>query len=903
MVMSTKTPTHNNRAPIFTSYGLTVVLVAAAETANWGLRYAFGYMPPFITFYPVLMLAALMWGLGPALVATSLGGLIALYFFVGPVGSFEVALAMYLLIGSFISVVADRLRRAQTKRIACESEQRFSSLFETSQDAILLVNQETGRILAANPAACRLYGYTQEEFARLKDTDVSAEPEKTERAVLESVQSVPLRLHQKKDGTIFPVEITGGYFTERSVHLLTAFIRDITARKEMEDALWESETKLRAIFDNSRDAIAVGKNGTHVFVNPAFVSLFGYETAAEVIGTPAIHLLAPESRGLVMESIRKRAAGEPLPSIHEMTALRKDGATFLVEATISPYRLRGEEFTLAILRDITERKHVEEALRLSEEKFARLFATNPAALAVTRLTDGLVMEVNETWENMFGYDRDEVLGRTTTSLGFWPTPESRTAAMEELREKGSVVNAERTVVRRSGERFVALGSTALLNFGGEEAVLSAWLDIEDRKRAESELNRAKNKLEQQTRELQIAYDKLVSETRQREQVEGQLLQSQKLEAIGQLAGGIAHDFNNMLAVILGNAELALDEAAGGPDGAGHQLEQIIRASKRARDLVKQILTFSRKSPGQKKPLSLGTLVKETADLLRGSLPSTIDIKVEAKSDADTILADPAQVQQVIMNLSTNAAHAMDEGGGSLTLGVTNAAFGRKDPRPDGDMNAGRYVLLTVSDTGKGMPKKVRDKIFEPFFTTKDPGQGTGMGLAVVFGIVKGHGGAITVESRPGKGSTFRIFFPLSGQTAREDQAKEGAPPRGTERILLVDDEPSVVEMASATLKNFGYRVTTAGGGPEGWDEFRSRSEDFDLIITDHVMPELTGIRLAEKILAVRQNLPVILFTGYGEAVSPERTKAVGISEFLMKPVVARELAETVRQVLDDRTKA
>ncbi len=375
-----------------------------------------------------------------------------------------------------------------------------------------------------------------------------------------------------------------------------------------------------------------------------------------------------------------------------------------------------------------------------------------------------------------------------------------------------------------------------------------------------------------------------------------------MEAVGALAGGIAHDFNNMLAVILGNAELALDDILDGTSGGVHQIKQILKASNRAKDLVRQILTFSRKSEGQRKPLKLTPLLKETSKFLRSSLPSSINIDLDISADSDAILADPSQIQQILMNLSTNAAHAMSEDGGTLTIRLSDAAFGEGEPTPDNNMQPGRYVVLTVRDTGTGIPREVRDRMFEPFFTTKEPGRGTGMGLAVVFGIVKGHEGAITVETKAGEGSAFSMFFPSCQGAAEEEPREQGALPTGKETVLLVDDEPSVVEIVSGTLKRLGYEVTTAEGGPEGWKKFKDNPHGFDLVITDQVMPDLTGMRLAERILAVRKDVPIILFTGYSETVSVEKAKAAGISELLMKPVVKRTLAETVRRVLDRRNR-
>ncbi len=330
------------------------------------------------------------------------------------------------------------------------------------------------------------------------------------------------------------------------------------------------------------------------------------------------------------------------------------------------------------------------------------------------------------------------------------------------------------------------------------------------------------------------------------------------------------------------------------------VEQIVKASKRASDLVKQILAFSRKTAAGKNTLMLTPLIKETCKLLRSTVPTTIKMELDFHARNDTILGDPAQIQQVLMNLATNAVYEMRERGGTLTIALSDLAFLRQDTMPDADMKPGRYVKLSVKDTGDGMTEEVQKRVFEPFFTTKGAGLGTGMGLAVVYGIVKNHGGAVTLVSNPGEGAVFTIFLPFFDAVIEEEPETISEVPHGSERILLVDDEPQVVATVSQTLRRLGYKVVGNTNSRKALNTFINHPERFDLVITDQAMPELTGVDLARNMLEVRKDLPIVLITGYSEAVSPEKAKSAGISGFVMKPLVKRELAETVRRTLDSR---
>ncbi len=391
---------------------------------------------------------------------------------------------------------------------------------------------------------------------------------------------------------------------------------------------------------------------------------------------------------------------------------------------------------------------------------------------------------------------------------------------------------------------------------------------------------------------------VVQEITEQRKLEDQLRQAQKMEALGTLAGGIAHDFNNILAAILGFAEMSLDDVEQGTL-LEKNLRHILNSSFRARDLIKQMLAFSAARPSMTiKPISLISLVRETAQLLRASIPTTIEIDVNMTATSDTVRANETGLQQIIMNLCTNAADAMRVNGGKLNITLADAII-ESDP----ELPPGPYLQLAVQDTGTGMDEVTMKRIFEPFFTTKELGRGTGMGLAVVYGIVKSFKGSITFESKAGEGTTFRVLFPKMAKDQASDAMHSTEVPRGKEHVLFVDDEEILVELGESMLERLGYTVTAVTKSTEALKLFSEDPGRFDLVITDQTMSELTGMRLAEELLKVRPDIPIILSTGHSENVDQETVKAAGIREFLMKPLNKQELAKTVRKVLDTKSEA
>jgi nitrogen-specific signal transduction histidine kinase/ActR/RegA family two-component response regulator len=382
---------------------------------------------------------------------------------------------------------------------------------------------------------------------------------------------------------------------------------------------------------------------------------------------------------------------------------------------------------------------------------------------------------------------------------------------------------------------------------------------------------------------------------EREFLEKQVRQAQKLEAIGTLAGGIAHDFNNILSAVIGFTQVSLLDV---PEGSklGGNLNQVLQAAERARDLVKQIMAFSRQDDSERQPVELHRLVKEMLKLMRATLPATIEMR-SAVQPAGLIMADPTQIHQVLINILTNAAQAIGVRKGLITVTLDDVVFEADGPLPHGDLKPGRYQCLTVGDTGPGIDPEVRDRIFDPFFTTKAPGEGNGLGLSVSFGIVRKHGGTITVASEPARGTTIRVYLPLLPKMGTIKTSPPKKPTNSRGRILLIDDEASLIDVGQLMLERAGYDVTALTDPQEALRAFKAHPENFDLVITDQTMPGLTGEELARKIFILRPDIPVVLCTGYSEGLTEQRIEVQGIRKLLFKPLEMQEFLETVQRLL------
>ena len=436
---------------------------------------------------------------------------------------------------------------------------------------------------------------------------------------------------------------------------------------------------------------------------------------------------------------------------------------------------------------------------------------------------------------------------------------------------------------------------------GPQMILLAIEDVTERKRMEEELRKSHDALEmrvqERTAELARVNEELQMEIAERKNTEELLRQAQKMEAVGTLVGGIAHDFNNILAVIGINVDMALQDLSG-ESSTRKRLALIAKAEQHGRDLVRQMLLFSRKSEKRLEVLSLGLLLKETHKLLRASIPTTIGMKLFLETESDLVFADPTQIRQVVMNLCANAEQAMRGTMGNLEISLKKITFGSDDPLPDTEMSPGDYLVLSVKDNGSGMDEEVRRRIFEPFFTTKPAGEGTGLGLSVVYGIVKSHKGGITVATEPGKGSVFEVFLPKADKGLPAGVESHETIAKGKERILFVDDDELIVISVRNMLESLGYTVTALTDSREALKVFSENPSQFDLVITDYTMPLMTGEALGKEMMRIRRDIPVILCTGYNDLMSSEKAIAMGFREFIMKPFTVREGSQLIRKVLD-----
>ena len=528
--------------------------------------------------------------------------------------------------------------------------------------------------------------------------------------------------------------------------------------------------------------------------------------------------------------------------------------------------------TADVISNALERKLRDQELRASEEKFRFLVNFSPDPIAITQ--DGQYRQINMAFTELLGYTQQDVdAGLMIANL---VQEQDRETILKRHRDRLAGKNVSKTfrvnLVAKNGKSVPCETSAVMIPYRGRPAALVIIRDITERINAERENIR----------------------------LQSQLNQAQRMEAIGTLAGGIAHDINNILYGIIGYAEIARHHQIQDGHPALLSLDEILKASDRAAELVKQILTFSRRKSHEKIKFQMTTIINETLSLLRATVPPTIEIKEQVRAKSDFILADPSEIHQVLMNLCTNAAYAMREAGGTMVIGLDSRELADDDVALYPGLNPGHYLVLTVSDNGCGMDQATLERIFDPYFTTKPAGEGTGLGLAVVHGIIKASGGTVTVESQPGKGASFEVLLPLVVDEVINEPQTHMTMPGGKESILFLDDEASISRMGKQMLEGLGYKVKAETSSMKALETFKSAPEKYDLVITGMTLPKMAGDEFSRELIRIRPDIPIILCTGYSEAITEQRALQIGIRALLMKPVNMQTMAKTIRDVLDQK---
>ena len=742
------------------------------------------------------------------------------------------------------------------------SEKRFSLAFANSPAGITLSGLDDDVTLDANNTWLALTGYSREEVVgtSVRALNLWHNPDAAQRFVEDLRQSGSIReseqTFRKKSGELFVAQISAQVLTMQSAKLVLSTLVDITERKRAKDMLH------RVIEEAPVGMVMVNREGQILLVNAMTERLFGY-TRSELLGRP-IETLVPQGVRAVHKGHRAEylADAKPLPpgvGRDDLCGLHKDGHSFPVDIGLNPIETADGTMVMASVIDITERKAVEEALRSSEEKFSVAFANSPNGITLTRLEDGVLLDVNDTWLALTGYQRQEVVGRSVrTDIPFWPSGELAEQAAHELKEKGLLRGREQKFCKKTGEQFLAQFSSQVLSVRGEKVVLSTMTDITERRAFEERME-----------------------------------QTQKLESLGVLAGGIAHDFNNILQAILGNAEVAAAKLPPSSPAVGN-LEEISRSAQRAGDLTRQMLAYSGRSRYQLEPLDLSDVIREMQEMLRVSVSKKAHVDYTLASGLPSVQGDVSQLRQVVMNLMTNASEALGEAPGTirLTTGSIDCDEASLETVLGSEYLApGRYVSLEVEDTGRGMDDATRSRIFDPFFTTKFTGRG--LGLAAVMGIVRGHKGAIRVESEPGKGTTFTLLFPtVEGSPSRREHTDASRGEwHGHGTVLVVDDEEDVRTTVHQMLERLGFDVVTASDGAEALRILGARRDEVSCVILGG------GEEAFHEMKRMLPDLTIIVSSGYSEQTVAQQWAGKGLAGFIQKPYRMSTLEQKLREVL------
>jgi PAS domain S-box-containing protein len=769
------------------------------------------------------------------------------------------------------------------KQLEQETIERLHSIVEHAEVGIFLIQVErdgTFTFESFNPVTEKLTGLRSEQARGRKPEDVVPAAEAAQ--VTSNYQrcatlGLPVT-YEEAPGlvvggrsfrtTLVPIRDRAG-----RVHRIIGLAHDTTGQKQAELALLSTQKSLRESEDRFRKVFAVSPHpigiteldsGALLEVNEAFERVFGHPRK-EAIGKSTTELglwRDPEARARMIESVQQHGSFRNL----EIAGADRVGKPLSLLLSGEVIELDGARRLVTYVHDVTDSRAFQAALARSEARFTKAFLASPDAFVILDGESGVFLEVNEGFVRLFGRTRTDVIGRTSVEVDLWENPLVRERARDVLLRDKTLRDFEIVAKTPGGETRDCVMSAERLDIDGGWCIVASIRDVTDARRAE----------------------------RMRAELELQLRQSQKLDALGTLAGGIAHDFNNILGAMLAFAELInLDVRE--PERIHEHLVELKRSGDRAADLVRQILMFSRKQPlSTRRPTGIDSTVRDALGLVRAGLPSTIALKMELASQELVVLADATALHQVLMNLCTNAAHAMRECHGVLSVQLDAYSVDARFATVNPGLQEGRYARLLVSDSGEGMSSEVLKRVFEPFFTTKGPGQGTGLGMAVVHGIVREHEGVIVLSSEVGKGTVVTVYLPEYEEGLRNSLAPEPTLPRGQgERLMLVDDESVLCQSVAGLLERLGYRVEAFTDPRKAIVRFRQEPDAFGLVLTDLTMPGMTGLDLAREIASRSPDKPVVVMSGFGGEHSSQSLQPIGVRELLAKPLSALRIAVCV----------
>ncbi len=785
-------------------------------------------------------------------------------------------LGMFTVILVLLGIFFNRGKMATKRTITIlkESKKRLSLLLD-DLPAPVFIQDEKHKYIFVNKKMHHVFG----EKVWIGSTPLDIFPEPEAARIMEENTKTLSKGHLKYLDTIVDendeehiYEIHKFRIDRQDIPtLIGGFAIDMTPHIQTEGNLRESEERYRNLFENIQDGLIVLDVRTMLFedANTAALDLYGYKRSEFLKIGPEQITTAPEQ---IADKINKFLDGAMNKNPHPRYHIKKDGTIFPVGVTIGQINIKGRKKLISVIRDMSNQKSIENELK-KERNRAQMYLDVAGVILIALDVAGNVILLNKKGCEILEYKEHEIIGKSwfDTCLPVSVRDDLKNGFLQMMHGSLETMEyVENPVLTKNYEERQIAWHNALLkdDDGNIIGTISSGEDITDRKKAEAEKERLTN----------------------------QLRHTQKIEAIGTLAGGIAHDFNNILSPLLGYAELLRADI---PQDSPIQkyINGILNATNRSRDLVRQILAFSRQSQQEVVPMKVQPVIREALKLLRSSLPTTIDIQQNIDNACGVVNVDPTKIHQIMMNLATNAYHAMEETGGTLDISLkqvhldSNAASFTALP-------PGEYARLVVSDTGMGIEQNVLAKVFDPYFTTKDTGKGTGLGLSIVEGIVKGSNGDIRIFSAPGQGTEIHVYLPILEREMDHPNAGHTEPIQGgTEKILLVDDEEAIINIEKQILERLGYHVTISRKSTDALERFKTRPEDFDLVISDMTMPKMTGIRLTREIKKIRPEIPVILCTGYSTQIDKDKSKVIGIQELLTKPVGIREMAEAIRKAL------